>query len=113
MSGTPFPIDVHTGWVDYSPALHWHATQTLRARLGPLASFISRVRVRIKNHHAAHLDTRKCVIQVWLRTSGWVSAFAHGDDVYETVTRAAVRAQADVQRRIPGKRDGDDVLDAA
>ena len=83
-----FPIHVRTGWIDFSPALHWYATQKVRSALRPVASRVRAVTVRIADHEAHDPSTRLCAIDVTLKPAGITSATATGRNVCELVDRA-------------------------
>ena len=65
-----FPIDVRTGWVDYSPALRYHASQRIRARLAEFASQIRSVTVLISDDEPHKTGQRCCEIEVMTTHSG-------------------------------------------
>ena len=95
-----FPIDIHTPWLDFSPALHWHATQTVDLALAAFASLIRSVTVRIMPRHVSDLDGRVCTVDVELQSSGSVSASSTGSDVYQLVDRATARVRVEIEQRV-------------
>jgi hypothetical protein len=84
----PFPVHVRTGWIDFSPALQWYATQKVRSVLRPVASRVRAVTVRIADHEPHDPSTRLCAIDVILKSAGTISATSAGRNVYELVDRA-------------------------
>jgi Sigma 54 modulation protein / S30EA ribosomal protein len=85
----PFPVQVRTGWIDFSPALHWYAAQKVRSALRPVASRVRSVTVRVADHEPHDPATRLCAVDVSLRPTGTVSATSTGGNVSELVDRAA------------------------
>ncbi len=90
-----FPVDVHTGWIDFSPALHWYATERLRSALAPVGSRVRSATVRIHEHEPHEREVRHCVVDVALQPSGTVSASCSGANLRALIDEAteAVRAQ--------------------
>ena len=82
----PFPIDVRTGWVDYSPALRRQASQRMRSRLAEFASQIRSVTVRFSDDEANTIAHRRCDLEVMTHT-GPISALAVGVDLFALVDR--------------------------
>lgn len=80
-----FPIDVHTGWVDFSPALRYHASEQARARLAGYASRIRSVSIRISDDAPDDVNGRRCEVQVSTTDAGPVTASATGADLYAIV----------------------------
>ena len=87
-SQQPFPIDVRTGWVDYSPALRHHASQRLRSRLTEFASQIRSVTVRCSGDEPQTTAQRHCEIEVVTTHAGPISASSVGVDPFALVDRA-------------------------
>jgi ribosome-associated translation inhibitor RaiA len=85
----PFPVHVRTGWIDYSPALHWYATQKVRSALRSVASRIRAVTVRIADHEPHDPSTRLCAIDVSVKPTGTISATSTGRNVCELIDHAA------------------------
>ena len=85
----PFPVQIQTGWIDFSPALHWYAAQKLRAVLRPVASRVRSVTVRVADHEPHDPSTRLCAVDVSLRPGGAISVTSTGRNVSELVERAA------------------------
>ena len=85
----PFPVHVRTGWIDFSPALQWYATQKVRSVLRPVASRVRAVTVRIADHEPQDPSTRVCAVDVALKPAGTISATSTGRNVFEIVDRAA------------------------
>jgi hypothetical protein len=84
----PFRVQVRTGWIDFSPALHWYATQKVRSALRPVAARIRAVTVRIADHEPHDPSMRLCAIDVSLKPAGTISATSTGRSVCELVDRA-------------------------
>jgi hypothetical protein len=99
------PVRVRTRWLDFSPAFHWWAARTIETVLQPFASHISSVTVRIADVEN-DLDSRRCVIQIVTKPSGFVSASAIGTSPFESADRAIVRGRAILQRRLGGEATG-------
>ena len=96
-----FPIRVHTGWVDYSPALHAYVSATLLRSLGAFAPDIRAVTVRVSDHEPHAPATRLCAVEVELKPTGSLAATATGRNVHELVDRAT---DAIVARLREGRR---------
>jgi len=90
MRDTPFryPIDVHTGWVDFSPALRYHAAEQARARLAGFAPQIRAVTIRISDDTPHDVSERRCEVQVSTAHAGAVTASATGPDLFAIVNCA-------------------------
>ncbi len=100
-----FPIEVRTGWVDYSPALRDHASERIRSLLAEFAPQIRSVTVQISNDPAQSAAQRRCDIEV-TTDSGPIAASSVGAELFTLVERA-VNAVVDVLRqRSSGKQDG-------
>ena len=84
----PFPIDVRTGWVNYSPALRHHASQRVRSRLAECASQIRSVTVRCSADEPQTIAHRHCEIEVTTTHAGPISASSVGVDLLALVDRA-------------------------
>ena len=84
----PFPIDVRTGWVNYSPALRHHASQRVRSRLAEFASQIRSVTVRCSGDEPQTIAQRHCEIEVATTHAGPISASSVGVDLFALVDRA-------------------------
>jgi hypothetical protein len=84
----PFPVHVRTGWIDFSPALHWYATHKVKTALRPVASRVRAVTVRFADHEPHDPSTRLCAIDVGVKPAGTISATSAGRNVYELVDRA-------------------------
>jgi hypothetical protein len=85
----PFPVHLRTGWIDFSPALHWYVTQKVRSALRPVASRVRAVTVRIADGEPHDPSTRLCAIDVTLKPAGTISATSSGGNVCELVDRAS------------------------
>lgn len=95
-----FPVYVRTRWLDFSPALQWHATRKVESALQPFASRIRAVTVEIADSEGS-LAGRTCVIQVVMHTRAFLSASATGAGIYESIEGAIARIRA-IMRRRPG-----------
>jgi hypothetical protein len=91
-----FPIHVRTGWVDFSPALHWHITQKVESALERYGARVRSVTVLVTDQDA---DRKTCAVDVVLRPAGLVAASATGTDAHDVVGRAADRVRTAMQRR--------------
>ena len=80
-----FPIDVHTGWVDFSPALRYHASQEARSRLAGFAPQIRSVSIRISDEAPDEINSRRCEVEVSTIDAGPVTASATGEDLFAIV----------------------------
>ena len=96
----PFPIDVRTGWVDYSPAFRHHASQRLRSRLAEFASQIRSVTVRCSGDEPQTIAHRQCEIEVITTHAGPISASSVGVDPFALVDRA-VEIVVEILRQRP------------
>jgi hypothetical protein len=107
-----FPIDVRTGWLDYSPALRARASQHVRSRLAEFASEIRSVTLRFSDDEPLTVTHRRCDIEVMTTFAGPTSASSVGHDLSALVDRAletvverlrqgtSARPHADFRRRI-------------
>ena len=98
-----FPIDVRTGWVDYSPALRYHASQRIRARLAEFASQIRSVTVRISDDEPHKTAQRCCEIEVMTTHSGPISASSVGVELFTLVDRTVDRVVEILRQRTSGE----------
>jgi hypothetical protein len=92
-----FPVDVRTGWLDYSPAFLYHVSQRIRSGLTEFASQIRAVTVRISDEprKSAH---RRCEIEVMTTHAGQISASSVGVNLYGLIY-PAVNSVVDVLRQ--------------
>ena len=93
-----FPVDVRTGWMDYSPAFHYYASQRIRSRLAAFASQIRAVTVRISQDEPHTTAQRHCEIEVMTTHAGQVSASSVGVKLFTLLDRA-VDSVVDVLRQ--------------
>jgi hypothetical protein len=84
----PFPIDVRTGWVDYSPAFHYYASQRVRSRLADFTPRVRSVTVRVSDDGLHDIADRRCEIEVLTKQVGLISASPVGADLEALVDRA-------------------------
>ena len=101
----PFPVSVHTGWIDFSPALHSYARMRVIRTLGTFAARIRSVTVRVIDREPYDPATRFCAIEVELKSVDTLLATSTGRDVYEAVDQATETILA----RLRGKLGLDDV----
>ena len=80
-----FPVHVYTGWIDFSPSLHWYAAHNVRSALAAVASHVRSVTVRVADHESHDPSMRLCVIDVTLKAGGTISATATGRNVWQAV----------------------------
>jgi ribosomal subunit interface protein len=85
---TRFPINVHTGWVDYSPALRSYASQRIKSRLAEFAPQIRSVAVRISSDRPQMTSRRRCDIEVVTRDAAPITASAAGVPMFTVIDRA-------------------------
>jgi hypothetical protein len=83
-----FPVEVRTSWVDYSPALRYHASQRIRSRLSEFASHIRSITVRISDDEPHHTAQRRCDIEVMTTDAGAIAASSVGVELFTLVERA-------------------------
>ena len=84
-----FPVHVYTGWIDFSPALHWYAAHIVRSALSVVASHVGTVTVRVADHESHDPSMRLCVIDVTVKASGaTISATATGRNAWQAVEGA-------------------------
>jgi ribosome-associated translation inhibitor RaiA len=100
----PFAVRVHTGWIDFSPALQSYAAAKVTQSLGSFACRIRSVEVRIAEYEPQKPATRLCAIEVELKPVGVLSTTATGHDPYALVDEAtnAIVARLRNQRRVDG-----------
>lgn len=94
-----FPVDVRTGWVDYSPALRYHATERARSVLAGFASRIRSVKVRIADAEPHDLERRRCEVEVLTTDGGPITVSSVGADLFDIVDRALDSAAEMLHRR--------------
>ena len=85
---TRFPINVHTGWVDYSPALRSYASQRIKSRLAEFAPQIRVVTVRISSDGPQMVSRRRCDIEVLTTGAEAITASASGVPMFTVIDRA-------------------------
>jgi hypothetical protein len=95
----PFPVHIHTGWIDFSPALHAFITTHVREALETFAHRVRAVTIRIADAEAGDRARRVCAIDLELKPVGTIATALAGTDPYDLVHRAtrAVRAQLRAQ----------------
>ena len=101
-----YPIDVHTGWVDFSPALRYHATEQARARLAGFAPHIRAVTIRISDDRPDDVSERRCDVQVATANAGAVTASATGADLFAIVNSAIDDSVEALHRHTAGRALG-------
>lgn len=106
-SQQPFPIEVRTSWVDYSPALRHHAEQRLRSRLAAFASDIRSAVLRISDPEPHDSTHRHCYIEVMTRNAGPISASIVSDDLFAAVDSTVERIGEILQERVGAIPDSD------
>ena len=94
-----FPIDVRTGWVDYSPALRFHVSQRIRTCLAECASKIRSVTVRISDDEPHKAAQRRCEIEVMTTDTGPISASSVSVNLFTLVDRAVDSAVGKLLQR--------------
>lgn len=98
-----FPIHLHTRWLDFSPALHWHARTRIRAALRAFRARIRWVTVRIADAGGVP-GVRRCEMEVMLAPTGRLSVSASDADPYRAVAAAARRARVVLRRHLDRTR---------
>ena len=83
-----FPIEVRTGWADYSPALRYHASQRIRSRLAESAALIRSITVRFSDDEPLTAGQRRCHIEVTTTHAGPISGSSVGVELFTLVERA-------------------------
>ena len=83
-----FPIAVQTGWVDYSPALRYYASQRIGSSLAQFAPRIRSVAVRISDDAPHTTRQRRCEIEVMTTDASVVSAASAGRNLFALVDGA-------------------------
>ena len=96
---TGFLINVRTPWLDFSPALHWHAQTRIDAMLHGFRSRIRLVNVKVSDHDSSS-GARRCDIEIVFTASGSLSVLAYDADAYRAVATAARRARTVVRRHV-------------
>ena len=99
-SQQPFPVRVHTGWVDYSPALRHHASERVRSRLSDLASEIRSVVLRVSDGEPPADARRRCHVEVMTRNAGPISASTVGTDLFNIVDNTVDRVAEMLRSRL-------------
>ncbi len=99
-----FPTILRTGWIDFSPALHWHIPRLVESALQDFASRIASVKVQIAIED--NFRARTCTIEVRLKPAGCVAASATGSDALQAVERATERIVAEIWPRRRGDASG-------
>ena len=98
-SQQPFPIEVRTGWGDYSPALRHHASQRVAARFAEFSSRIRTVIVRCSDDDPQTGARRRCDIEVMTTHAGPITASATGEDLFELIDQASKTAAGILRQR--------------
>ena len=98
-----YSVDLQTSWTDFSPALHWDTSRTVRATLRRFSARIRSVKVRITSDRIDDLNTRRCTMEVAMKPYGLVSASVTGVDLQEIVELGAIRLRAEIQQRLSGE----------
>ena len=98
-SQQPFPIEVRTGWSDYSPALQHHASERVAARFAEFSSRIRGVVVRCSDDEPQAGARRRCDIEVMTTHAGPIMASASGEDLFELVEQASKTAVGILRQR--------------
>lgn len=98
-SQQPFPIEVRTGWGDYSPALRHHASQRVAARFAEFSSRIRSVTVRCSDDDPQTGARRRCDIEVMTTHAGAITAAAAGEDLFELIDQASKTAAGILRQR--------------
>ena len=83
-----FPVAVHTGWIDYSPAHRDHTLSRVQSQLASFASQIRSVDVRISADEPGNVANRRCEIQVLTVDARRISVSSVGADLFTVVDRA-------------------------
>lgn len=83
------PVALRTGWIDFSPALHWRAARTMALALRPFASCVRAVTIDLTHHEPSSLEARRCTVEVGLKPSGRLITTVTGTDSHELIDRAA------------------------
>lgn len=106
-----FPIHLRTRWLDFSPALHEHATRRIDFALGRFAPRIRTVNVVISDENGPRHgpDDKTCEIEVMLVRGGSLSVSATAADPYQSVERAARKASAIMRAHVGRRRRRRDV----
>ena len=94
-----FPIEVRTGWVDYSPALRYHASQRIRSRLAKFAGLIRSITVRFSDDEPRKTAQRRCDIEVMTTGAGPISGSSVGVELFTLVERAVDRVVEALRHR--------------
>jgi ribosome-associated translation inhibitor RaiA len=100
------PTHIRTRWLDYSPALHWHARTRVQAALRPFASRVRWIHVRITPGEGPRGE-RTCDIEAMLIPSGWLTASGTAADAYRAVDEAVRKIRGLLRREVPRRRDVD------
>ncbi len=94
-----FPIAIQTGWVDYSPALRYHASQRIGSSLAEFAPRIRSVTVRVSDDAPHTTRQRRCDIDVVTTDAGVVSASSTGRNLFALVDRALASLATTLRHR--------------
>lgn len=83
------PVTLRTGWIDFSPALHWHAARAMALATRPFASCVRAVTLHLTHREASDLQARRCTVDIELATGGMLTTTVTGSDLGELIDRAA------------------------
>ena len=98
-----FPIEVQTGWVDYSPALRYHTSQRIRSRLAEFAPRIRSITVRMSDDAPHNTAQRRCDIEALTTDAGPIAASSVGVELFTLVERAVDTVVEILRQRIGGE----------
>ena len=86
-TGERFPINVRTGWLDYSPALRYQASERIRSHLAEFGPQVRSVTIHISDDGPQRTAQRRCEIEVLTAHAGRISFASVGLDAFTLVAR--------------------------
>lgn len=102
-----FPIRLRMRWLDFSPALHLHATRRIEFALGRFAPQIRSINVVIADENGPRNgpNDKVCEIELQLHRGGTLAVSAAAPDPYQCVERAARKASAVMRGHVDRRRE--------
>lgn len=102
-----YPVQLRMRWLDYSPALNWHARRRVDTALRRFGNRVREVNVQISDGNGPRggADDKRCDIEVMLRPSGSVAVSAAAGDPYLAVDLAVRRLRAVVRAHLARRRE--------
>lgn len=102
-----FPVHIQTGWIDYSPALRYYASERIKSLLADFAPQIRSVTVRISDAEPDRPAHRRCDIDVMTTHAGLIYASSVGVDLFALLDRTVDTLLDTLRERASAGPDGE------